>query len=45
MTEPWAKAIATVAVCVAGGVSMCTTNGATGIGWTILGVLLIWGAP
>lgn len=38
-----AKAIASVAVCLAGAYSMKITNGTTGIGWAILGLLLIWG--
>jgi hypothetical protein len=42
----WAKALATVAVCALGAASMYLTRGSaepTGIGWAILGILLIWG--
>jgi len=38
-----AKAIASVAVCAAGAYSMHVSQGSTGIGWAILGILLIWG--
>jgi len=38
----FAKTIASVAVCLAGAYSMKVTNGKTGIGWTCLGLLLIW---
>jgi len=36
------KGIATIAVCALGAWSMYISNGNTGIGWAILGVLLIW---
>lgn len=36
------KGIATVAVCCLGGFCMWLTGGETGVGWAILGVLLIW---
>ncbi len=39
-----ARGIATLAVCGAGAYSMYTSNGKTGIGWSILGILLIWGS-
>lgn len=41
-TEMIAKAVASMAVCVAGAISMKITNGETGIGWAILGLLIIW---
>ena len=37
-----AKAIASISVCILGGVSMYITNGSTGIGWAILGLMFIW---
>ena len=40
------KGLASVAVCAAGGFSMWVTAGSgspSGIGWAILGLLLIWG--
>lgn len=47
MNTVTAKAIASVAVCAAGAASMWitkdATTGATGIGWAILGLLMIWG--
>lgn len=44
---PWkpeymCKAIASVACCALGAVSMWITDGTTGIGWAILGLLIIW---
>ena len=36
------KAIASVAVACMGAYCMYITNGETGIGWAILGILLIW---
>lgn len=36
------KGIATISVCGLGAFSMYVTNGATGIGWAILGMFLIW---
>ena len=46
------KAIASVAVCAAGAYGMYLTNGNTGIGWTVLGLIgwavlgliVIWGS-
>jgi uncharacterized membrane protein YdjX (TVP38/TMEM64 family) len=37
-----AQAISTVAVCALGAFSMWFSGGETGIGWAILGVVLIW---
>ena len=37
------KGIATIAICGLGGFAMWLTGGATGIGWTVLGILIIWG--
>jgi hypothetical protein len=37
-----AKAAASIAVCFAGAFSMYVTDGATGIGWAIFGLFLIW---
>jgi hypothetical protein len=37
------KGLATIGICVLGGFSMYVSGGSTGIGWAILGVLLIWG--
>ena len=37
------KGLASVAVCAAGALSMYISNGETGIGWTILGLIFIWG--
>jgi len=37
------KWLATIAVCALGAASMYWSNGETGVGWAILGVLLIWG--
>tara|TARA_R100001530_G_scaffold1886_1_gene3225 strand:- start:6508 stop:6639 length:132 start_codon:yes stop_codon:yes gene_type:complete len=39
----WAKAIASIAICTAGAYTMHITNGTTGIGWAVLGLLIIWG--
>jgi hypothetical protein len=36
------KAVASIAVCALGGYCLYITNGNTGIGWAILGLLLIW---
>ena len=33
---------ASVAVCAAGAASMYFSQGQTGIGWAILGIMLIW---
>lgn len=38
----WSRAIASVAVCAAGAFCMYITNGSTGIGWAILGLMIIW---
>lgn len=38
-----AKGLASIAVCLAGAYSMKVSKGDTGIGWAILGILLIWG--
>lgn len=38
----WSKAIASVAICAAGAVSMWVTGGQTGIGWAVLGLMVIW---
>jgi hypothetical protein len=38
------KGLATIGVCAMGAFCMYISNGTTGIGWAILGVLLIWGA-
>lgn len=37
------KGLASLAVCAAGAYCMYVTNGQTGIGWSILGLLIIWG--
>jgi hypothetical protein len=37
-----AKAAASIAVCAAGVYCMNITGGATGIGWAVLGVFIIW---
>ena len=36
------RGLATVAVCSAGAYCMYLTEGATGIGWAILGLIFIW---
>ena len=38
-----AKAIASIAVCAGGAFSMYVSDGTTGIGWSILGIMIIWG--
>jgi len=38
----WAKTVAAVAVCAAGAYCMHVTGGETGIGWAILGLMIIW---
>jgi hypothetical protein len=38
-----ARAVASIAVCGAGAYAMHVSNGTTGIGWTVLGLLIIWG--
>ena len=37
-----ARAIASVAVCATGGLSMWITGGKTGIGWAVLALFFIW---
>jgi hypothetical protein len=36
------KAVASAAVCAMGFGCMWSTGGATGIGWAVLGLLIIW---
>jgi hypothetical protein len=36
------KMLSTVAICMMGTYCMWLTNGKTGIGWAILGVLFVW---
>ena len=36
------KAVASIAVCGLGAVSMCWTGDDIGIGWAMLGIFLIW---
>lgn len=46
MNDPTAKTIASIVVCAAGTVSMWITKDSetmTGIGWAVLGLLIIWG--
>jgi len=38
------KGVATLGVCALGAYCMHLTDGSTGVGWAILGVLLIWGS-
>lgn len=44
MKNNTAKMGASVAVCTLGVLSMYFSGGATGIGWAILGILIIWGS-
>ena len=44
MSNNTTRAIASVAVCALGAFSMWVTAGATGVGWAVLGILLIWGS-
>ena len=37
-----AKAVASIAVCYLGVESMIITDGSTGVGWGILGIMFIW---
>ena len=37
------KWLASFAVCFLGMFSMWVSNGDTGIGWAILGILIVWG--
>lgn len=36
------RGLASIGVCALGAYSMYVTNGTTGIGWAIFGLLLIW---
>ena len=36
------RGLASIAVCAAGAFVMSITDGATGIGWAILGLFFIW---
>jgi len=40
--EYLAKAAASIAVCGAGAAAMYFSQGQTGVGWSVLGVLIIW---
>ncbi|MCX6995795.1 MAG: hypothetical protein NTV49_01600 [Kiritimatiellaeota bacterium] len=42
-TEMIGRLVLSAMVCVLGGVAMYLSAGATGIGWAILGLALIWG--
>jgi len=37
------QAISSVAVCALGGFCMHQSNGSTGIGWAVFGLIVIWG--
>jgi hypothetical protein len=37
------KGLASIAVCAMGAYCMWLTDGKTGVGWAILGMLFIWG--
>ena len=41
-TEFICKAIASIAVCAMGAYCMKLTNGTTGVGWAIFGLIVIW---
>jgi len=43
ITDNGARAAASIGVCLLGGFCMYITNGTTGVGWAILGIMLIWG--
>jgi len=43
MEKNTVRAISAVAVCAAGAFSMWVTKGETGIGWAVLGLLIIYG--
>ena len=43
MKDNLGKGLATIGVCAMGAFVMWLTNGRTGIGWAILGMLFIWG--
>lgn len=36
------KGMASVAICAAGAYSMYVSGGQTGIGWAVLGLIIIW---
>ena len=36
------KALASIAVCALGAISMYVTLGSTGVGWALLGLYFIW---
>ena len=36
------KAVASIAVCTMGTICMKITRGETGIGWAIIGLIIIW---
>jgi len=38
----WSRSVASVAICAAGAYCMYVTNSSTGIGWTCLGLCIIW---
>ena len=38
------RGVATIAVCLMGAYAFKVSGGDTGLGWAILGVLLIWGS-
>ena len=37
------KGLASIGVCALGAASMYFSGGETGVGWAILGIILIWG--
>ncbi len=39
----WSKSIASISICAAGAYAMYISDGETGIGWAVLGLLIIWG--
>jgi len=43
MSKYIGKGIASIAMCALGAYSMYLTKGSTGIGWVILGLLVVWG--
>jgi len=42
LTNTLSKAIASLAVCGLGAFCMYLTKGETGVGWAILGLMIIW---
>ncbi len=38
----WARCIASVAVCLLGGLCMYVSDGETGVGWAIFGLAILW---